>query len=110
MKTNNNEVVVQYSSRRLSHTNGHLFISDITDAIDNMLETAFVQGVFNKNHKTTIEFVPNIPDNEVEIRIVYNAPNMFDTLTLEQKAKGTLKGIRAAKRADRLAKIVKWFE
>jgi hypothetical protein len=34
---------------------------------------------------------------------------MFDTLTLEQKAKGTLKGIRAARRADRLAKIINWF-
>ena len=60
--------------------------------------------------KITIELVPNILDNELEIRVIHGTPDIFDTLTLEQKAKGTLKGIRAAKRADRFAKIAKWFE
>ncbi len=110
MKVKNNDLMVQYGKKRWSHKDGTLFVSDVTYAIQELLTIALKQGVFDENHKTTIELVPNIPDNEVEIRIIYNAPDMFDTLTLEQKAKGTLKGIRAAKRADRLAKIVKWFD
>jgi hypothetical protein len=110
MKVKNSDLMVQYSKRRCSHKDDILFVSDITCAIQDMFTTGFKQGVFDENHKTTIELVPNIPDNEVEIRIVYNAPDMFDNLTLEQKAKGTLQGIRAAKRADRLAKINKWFK
>ena len=109
MKDKTNELMVQYGKIISHHADGTLRLFDVTRTIADLLLEKLPQGVMSTKKKITIELVPDMLENAFEIRIIYNAPNMFDTLTLKQKAKGTLQGIRAAKRADRLAKINKWF-
>lgn len=104
-----NEFMVQYGKIVSYRTDGKLRPFDVTHAIAELLLEKLPQGLMDPKKKITIELVPDTLNNAFEIRIIHNAPDMFDTLTLKQKAKGTLKGIRAAKRADRLLKINNWF-